>query len=65
MLRDQTARELHNPASVRRQLGEAWEEQSPGEMSQEQLTDVENDALDRLYPFGDASARTPAPDDGS
>jgi hypothetical protein len=37
-------------------------------MSQEQLADVESDALDaldRLYPFGDASARTPAPDDGS
>jgi Gas vesicle protein G len=66
VIRDQAERELHDPAAVRRQLEEAEEAQSSGQMSREELAEVESDAIDRLYsPSGDASSRAPAHEDGS
>ena len=48
MLHEQAERELHDPASVRRQLEEAQEAHVSGEMSDADLSHVQGQAVGRL-----------------
>ena len=48
ILHDQAERELHDPASVRRQLEEAQQARVSGEMSDRDLAHVEGQAVGRL-----------------
>jgi phosphate uptake regulator len=45
---DQADRELHNPAAVRRRLEEAEEAVSSGEASDQDVAQMEREAIDRL-----------------
>jgi hypothetical protein len=57
VLHDQAERELHDPASVRRQLEEAEQARVSGEMSDQDVARVEAQAMDRLLSSpGNASA---------
>jgi hypothetical protein len=47
---DQATQELHDPAKIRRELEEAEEARSAGEISGEQVEKVEQNAINRLYP---------------
>ena len=59
VLQEQAERELRDPASVRRQLEQAQEAHDSGEMSDEDLADVEGQAVDRLVTSpAEPSART-------
>jgi hypothetical protein len=53
VIRDQDERELHDPASVRRQLEEAQEARAAGEISDQELAQVEAEATGRLLRQGD------------
>jgi hypothetical protein len=53
VIRDQAERELHDPASVRRQLEEAQEARAAGEISDQELAQVEAEATGRLLRRGD------------
>jgi len=57
ILHDQAERELHDPASVRRQLEEAHEARLSGEMSDADIADVEGQAVGRLLSY---PAKAPA-----
>lgn len=59
ILHDQAERELHDPASVRRQLEEAQEARVSGEISDEDVAHVEGQAVGRLLstPARDTGAR--------
>jgi hypothetical protein len=48
VLREQAERELHDPASVRRQLEEAEKARASGQASDEEVAQVEQQAIDRL-----------------
>ena len=48
VLQEQAERELRDPASVRRQLEEAQKAHESGELSEDDLADVEGQAIDRL-----------------
>lgn len=48
ILQEQAERELHDPASVRRQLEEAQEARASGEMSDAEVSQVEGQAVGRL-----------------
>ena len=48
ILHDQAERELRDPASVRRQLEEAEEARVSGEMSDQDVADVEGQAVGRV-----------------
>jgi Gas vesicle protein G len=50
ILHEQAERELRDPASVRRQLEEAQEAHTSGEMSDADLAHVEGQAVGRLLP---------------
>lgn len=50
VLHDQAERELHDPASIRRQLEQAEQARASGEISDEDLADVQAQAVDRLLP---------------
>jgi hypothetical protein len=66
VLHDQAERELHDPASVRRQLEEAEEARVSGEVSDEDVAHVEGQAVGRMLSTpGNASGGTPANGDGS
>ena len=66
VLQDQAERELRDPASVRRQLEEAQEAHESGEISEDDLTDVEGQAVDRLLTSpAEPSARARAHHEGS
>ena len=66
VLQEQAERELRDPASVRRQLEEAQEAHESGEISEDDLTDVEGQAVDRLLTApAEPSARTRAHHKGS
>lgn len=57
ILHDQAERELHDPASLRRELEEAEEARASGEMSNQDVAHVEDQAMDRLVSSpGNASA---------
>ena len=45
---DQAERELHDPARVRRELEEAQRRHTAGEISDEELSWIENEATSRL-----------------
>lgn len=53
VIRDQAERELHDPAAVRRQLEEAQEARVFGEISDQELAQVEAEATGRLLRRGD------------
>jgi hypothetical protein len=58
IIEEQAERELHDPASVRRQLEEAEQAQRAGEMSDEDVARAEAQAIGRLIqPAGSGSAR--------
>jgi hypothetical protein len=66
VLRDQAERELRDPASVRRQLEEAEEAHSSGEISDADLAHVQGQAVDRMVSSpAQPSARTRAEREGS
>jgi hypothetical protein len=66
VLQDQAERELHDPAAVRRQLEEAQQARASGELSDEDVAQVEEQAVGRLSsPPGGASPSAPVLDDGS
>jgi len=66
VLQEQAERELRDPASVRRQLEEAQEAHESGEISEDDLTDVEGQAVDRLLTSpAEPSARARAHHEGS
>jgi gas vesicle protein GvpG len=48
MLHEQAERELHDPASVRRQLEHAEKARVSGEISDEELAHVQGEAVGRL-----------------
>jgi hypothetical protein len=48
IFRDQAERELHDPAAVRRQLEEAEEARVSGEISDQDLAQIESEATGRL-----------------
>jgi len=48
LLRDQADRELHDPAAVQRQLQEAAEARDAGLLTDEELSQIENEAVGRL-----------------
>jgi Gas vesicle protein G len=48
ILHDQAERELHDPASVRRQLEEAQQARVSGEMSDREIARVEGQAVGRV-----------------
>jgi hypothetical protein len=49
-LHEQAEQELHNPASVRRQLEQAEQARAAGEISDEDLARVQAQAVDRMLP---------------
>jgi hypothetical protein len=53
VIRDQAERELHDPTAVRRQLEEAQEARVSGEISDQELAQVEAEATRRLLRQGD------------
>lgn len=63
IIRDQAESEYHAPASARRQLEAAEQAAEAGELSPEQVGEVQREALSRLVRPGDASE--PAPDAGA
>jgi hypothetical protein len=66
VLHEQAERELHDPASVRRQLEEAEEARVSGEISDEDIAHVEGQAVGRMLATPEnASGGTPASGDGS
>ena len=66
VLQEQAERELRDPASVRRQLEEAQKAHESGEISEDDLTDVEGQAVDRLLTSpAKPSARARANHEGS
>jgi len=66
VLQQQAERELRDPASVRRQLEEAQKAHESGEISEDDLTDVEGQAVDRLLTSpAEPSARARAHHEGS
>jgi hypothetical protein len=48
IIREQAERELHDPASVRRELEEAQEARVSGEISDQDLARIEDEATGRL-----------------
>ena len=56
-LHEQAERELHNPASVRRQLEQAEEAHAAGEISDEDLARMQAQAVDRLLPTNELRGR--------
>ena len=48
IIREQAERELHDPANVRRQLEEAEEARASGEISEQDLAQIEREATGRL-----------------
>jgi hypothetical protein len=48
LIGEQADRELHNPAAVRRGLEEAEEARSSGEASEQDVAQMEREAVDRL-----------------
>ena len=50
VLHDHAERELHDPASVRRQLEQAEQARAAGEFSDEDLAHVQEQAIGRLLP---------------
>jgi uncharacterized membrane protein len=56
---EEAERQLHDPARVRRELEEAQRRRAAGEISDEELAQIENEAASSLL-----TARTRAPDHG-
>lgn len=48
LISEQAERELHDPARVRRELEEAQRRRAAGEISDEELSDIEQTATSRL-----------------
>jgi hypothetical protein len=66
LIEEQAEQELHDPASVRRQLEEVEQAQSAGEMSNEDVARAEAQALGRLIqPAGTGAAQSRAHRDRS
>jgi hypothetical protein len=59
VLHDHAEQQLHDPASVRRQLEQAEQAHSAGQISEEHLARVQAQAVDRLLP-SPANRVTPA-----
>jgi hypothetical protein len=55
---EQAERELRDPARVRRELGDAQRRAAAGEISDEELSEIENAAMARLIP---SAVRGPSP----
>lgn len=64
MIQDEAETELHDPARVRRQLEEAEESRAHGEASDQDVAQVEEEAVGRLVGSG-SSRPTGQDDDGS
>jgi Gas vesicle protein G len=66
LIEEQAEQELHDPASVRRQLEEAEQAQRAGEMSNEDVARAEAQAVGRLIqPAGTGAAQSRAHRDRS
>jgi len=61
VIRDEADRQLHDPAVVRRQLEEAAEARAAGEMSDREVAELEQRAVERL---GGNVAAGPPPREG-
>jgi hypothetical protein len=59
LIQEQAEQELHDPASVRRQLEEAEQAQSAGEMSSEDVARAEAQAIGRLIQPAGTERRSP------
>ena len=59
VLHDHAKQQLHDPASVRRQLEQAEQAHAAGQISEEDLARVQAQAVDRLLP-SPANGVTPA-----
>lgn len=60
ILQEQAEQELYNPAAVQRQLEAAQEARDAGHLSDDELAQVEDEAIDRLVrpqPGGAATSR--------
>ena len=67
LIAEETARELHNPARVRRELEEAQRQRAAGGISEDELSRVEYEATGRLLtgmPVTTRQTRTGADRDG-
>jgi hypothetical protein len=58
-IEEQAQRELRDPARVRRELEEAQRRAAAGEISEEELAEIQNAAMKNLIPSADPS-RPPA-----
>ena len=62
LIQEQVEREFYDPASVRRELEEAQRQRAAGDISEEELTRIEQEATSRLVtpqsPAGSASETT-------
>ena len=55
MIQEQAERELHDPANVRRELEEAQEARVSGEISDQDLAQIEGEATGRLLHRSDST----------
>lgn len=63
VIADETDRQLHDPARIRRELEEAQRRRAAGEITDEELARIEDEATSRLV--SDAPVAGPADDEGS
>lgn len=63
IIQDEAERELYNPASVRRQLEEAEDARARGDLSDEDVARLEEEAVGRLV--GSGRRQADPDDDGS
>lgn len=62
LIGEQAERELHDPARVRRELEDAQRRAAAGEISDEELAQIENAALGSLIPTANQPATSPDDD---
>jgi hypothetical protein len=55
LIQEETERQLHDPARIRRELEEAQWQRAAGKISDEELSRVEHEAVARLHTGGTAS----------
>ena len=61
---EQAEQQLRDPARIRRELEEAQRQAAAGEISEEQLSEIQNAAMARLIPTAHPGPRAaPGPDD--
>jgi hypothetical protein len=62
LIEEQAEQELHDPARVRRELEDAQRRAAAGEITDEELAQIENAALSSLIPTADPAATSPDDD---